>query len=63
MKFYVFCTAVLLMLLFSLTGLYLPLNSLLRRLDPLLGPMLAFTVSIFTLCALITALAWSVPAR
>ncbi|SIT71266.1 MULTISPECIES: hypothetical protein [Burkholderiaceae] len=63
MKYYVFCTTVLFMLFFSLTGLYLALHSVLRHLDPLLGPATAFAVSIFTLCALIVALAWSVPSR
>lgn len=63
MKFYVFSTTVLLMLFFSLTGLYLALHSILRHLDPLLGPATAFAISTFTLCALIVALAWSVPSR
>ncbi|WP_338926134.1 hypothetical protein IHE33_00640 [Mycetohabitans endofungorum] len=63
MKYYVFCTTVLFMLFFSLTGLYLALHSVLRHLDPLLGPATAFAVSIFTLCALIVALAWSIPSR
>lgn len=63
MRPYVFCVGVLLMLLFSFTGLALTTASALRRLELRFGALLPLAIAAGELAALIVALAWSVPPR
>ncbi|WP_175752418.1 hypothetical protein [Burkholderia ambifaria] len=63
MKPYVFSIGVLLMLTFSLTGVYSLAANVLRLLDVRHARPIAFVIGFAATCALVAALAWSVPPR
>ena len=63
MKPYVFSIGVLLMLSFSLTGIYCVAGDVLRLFDVRHARPIAFAIGIVAMIALVAALAWSVPPR
>ncbi|QKM48753.1 hypothetical protein B7760_02791 [Burkholderia glumae] len=63
MKPYVFSISVLLMLSFSLTGIYYLSGDVLRLFDVRHVRPIAFAIGIVAMIALVAALAWSVPPR
>ncbi|MDR6387595.1 hypothetical protein [Paraburkholderia phenoliruptrix] len=63
MKTYIFGLGVLLMLSFSLAGMTWTAALTLRRASDRFGPLTAVAIGFVSLVVLITALAWSVPAR
>jgi len=63
MKPYVFSIGVLLMLSFSLTGIYCLTGDVLRLFEVRHARPLAFLIGIAAMFALVAALAWSVPPR
>ncbi|WP_412022694.1 hypothetical protein [Burkholderia cepacia] len=63
MKPYVFSISVLLMLSFSLTGIYCVAGDVLRLFEVRYARVIAFTIGAAAMIALVAALAWSVPPR
>ncbi|KVP62571.1 hypothetical protein WJ91_03130 [Burkholderia ubonensis] len=63
MKPYVFSIGVLLMLSFSLTGIYYLAGDVLRLFEVRHARAIAFTIGAVTMVVLVAALAWSVPPR
>ncbi|MBR8399882.1 hypothetical protein KDW65_24945 [Burkholderia cenocepacia] len=63
MKPYVFSIGVLLMLSFSLTGIYCLTGDVLRLFEVRHARPFAFLIGIAAMFALVAALAWSVPPR
>jgi len=63
MKPYLFSIGVLLMLSFSLTGIYYLTADLLRLFDVRNARAIAFALSVVAMVVLVAALAWSVPPR
>ena len=63
MKPYVFSIGVLLMLSFSLTGIYWLAVDVLRLFDVRNARAIAFAIGVVAMVALVAALAWSVPPR
>ena len=63
MKPYVFSIGVLLMLSFSLTGIYCLAADVLRLFDVRHARSLAFAIGAVAMVVLVAALAWSVPPR
>ncbi|UEP34867.1 hypothetical protein LL998_00790 [Burkholderia ambifaria] len=63
MKPYVFGIGVLLMLSFSLTGIYCLAADVLRLFDVRHARSIAFAIGVVAMGVLVAALAWSVPPR
>ncbi|WP_175900340.1 hypothetical protein [Burkholderia cepacia] len=63
MKPYVFSIGVLLMLSFSLTGIYWLAVDVLRLFDVRHARLIAFAIGAVAMVVLVAALAWSVPPR
>ncbi|MCA8165626.1 hypothetical protein [Burkholderia cepacia] len=63
MKLYVFGIGVLLMLSFSLTGIYCLAGDVLRLFEVRHARSLAFVIGVAAMVVLVAALAWSVPPR
>ncbi|HDR9511823.1 hypothetical protein C5615_36490 [Burkholderia cepacia] len=63
MKPYVFSIGVLLMLTFSLTGIYCLIGDVLRLFEVRHARVIAFAIGVVAMFALVVALAWSVPPR
>ena len=63
MKPYVFSIGVLLMLSFSLTGIYCLAGDVLRLFEVRHARVIAFAIGAAAMVALIATLAWSVPPR
>ncbi|HDR9506588.1 hypothetical protein C5615_08765 [Burkholderia cepacia] len=63
MKPYVFSIGVLLMLSFSLTGIYYLAGDVLRLFEVRHARVIAFAIGAVAIVVLVAALAWSVPPR
>ncbi|WP_423377994.1 hypothetical protein [Burkholderia sp. LMG 32019] len=63
MKPFVFSTGVLLMLSFSLAGIYCLVGDVLRLFDVRHARPIAFAIGVVAMAALVATLAWSVPPR
>ncbi|KWF09689.1 hypothetical protein [Burkholderia pseudomultivorans] len=63
MKPYVFGIGVLLMLSFSLTGIYCVTGDVLRLFDVRHARPIAFVIGVVAMVVVVAALAWSVPPR